>query len=168
MNFPTGFSFRLPISTTALAEQFNQWNCPLSFVLHRDLEFTQYWYLVPSIWCEVNWCGLRNWASLVVVVYIYSGSKGGETPVSSHIVTSFPFICRSMQIEWALSGAEYRVNSAVHCPLCIFPHIHNLSHTESACVPYNSYILLQANVLFYHKYSMSHCCINWWLPPPFW
>jgi len=40
--FPTGFSFRLPISTTALAEQVNQWKCPLSFVLHRDLEFTQY------------------------------------------------------------------------------------------------------------------------------
>jgi len=60
------------------------------------------------------------------------GGRGGGTPMSSPILTSFPFICRSMQTEWASPGAEYRLNSSVHCPLCVFPHIHNLSHTEPA------------------------------------
>lgn len=71
--FTTGFSFKLPISTMGLAEQacpisLQSMKCPLSFVLHHDLEFTQDWDLVPSIWCELNWCGF--WVSQLVFVCI--------------------------------------------------------------------------------------------------
>lgn len=89
------------------------------------------------MWGELMWL-----LSLSVYLCMYSGTKSRETPMSSHRVTSFPFVCRSMQISSVLSEAEYKVNSSLSP--AHFPHVLKMSHTEPVCVLYGSVLLNRA------------------------